>query len=76
MKVAVVYTSTTPELIADLERELRSVMPADVTIANYQDPSILAEVCDSSAGCPFDQYVHEGCFGRCRCYPECMFVCW
>lgn len=44
MKVAVVYTSTTPELIADLERELRSVMPADVTIANYQDPSILAEV--------------------------------
>ncbi|WP_432647697.1 aspartate/glutamate racemase family protein [Mitsuokella sp.] len=44
MKVAVVYTSTTPELIADLEAALKKVLPADVEIASYQDPSILAEV--------------------------------
>jgi len=44
MKVALVYTSTTPELIALLEKEVQQVLPQDTEIVSYQDPSILAEV--------------------------------
>lgn len=44
MKVALVYTSTTPELIALLEKEVQQVLPKDTEIVSYQDPSILAEV--------------------------------
>ena len=47
MKVALVYTSTTPELISDLETAVKKVLPNDVEIASYQDPSILAEVRDA-----------------------------
>lgn len=44
MKVALVYTSTTPELIELVEQEVGKVLPADTEIMSYQDPSILAEV--------------------------------
>jgi len=44
MKVALVYTSTTPELIELLEAEVHKVLPLDTEIVSYQDPSILAEV--------------------------------
>ena len=44
MKVGIVYTSTTPELIEDVDREVRGVLGEDVEIYAQQDPSILAEV--------------------------------
>lgn len=44
MKVALVYTSTTPELIELVEKEVRKVLPKDTEISSYKDPSILAEV--------------------------------
>lgn len=47
MKVALVYTSTTPELIDLVEKEVGAVLPADTEVASYQDPSILAEVRDA-----------------------------
>lgn len=47
MKVALVYTSTTPELIDLVEREVGAVLPRDTEVASYQDPSILAEVRDA-----------------------------
>ena len=47
MKVALVYTSTTPELIELVEQEVGAVLPKDTEVASYQDPSILAEVRDA-----------------------------
>lgn len=47
MKIGLVYTSTTPELIADLEREVRGRLGEDVEILSYQDPSILQEIRDA-----------------------------
>lgn len=44
MKVGIVYTSTTPELIEDVNREVRAVLGEEVEIYAQQDPSILAEV--------------------------------
>ena len=44
MKVGLVYTSTTPELIADVEREVRGQLGDDVELFSQQDPSILAQV--------------------------------
>lgn len=44
MKIGVVYTSTTPELIELVERELRAQVGAEATFLSYQDPSILADV--------------------------------
>lgn len=44
MKVALIYTSTTPELIQMVEREVKAILPADTEILSYQDPSILADV--------------------------------
>ncbi|WP_378954411.1 aspartate/glutamate racemase family protein [Pelosinus sp. sgz500959] len=44
MKVALVYTSTTPELIELVEKEVRQLLPQGTEIISYQDPSILAEV--------------------------------
>ena len=43
MKAGIVYTSTTPELIAMLNSEVKQVL-GDVEIYEQQDPSILAEV--------------------------------
>lgn len=47
MKTALVYTSTTPELIELVEREVRANLGDDVEIISMQDPSILAEVRDA-----------------------------
>ena len=44
MKVGLIYTSTTPELIADVEREVKNQLGTEVEILSLQDPSILAEV--------------------------------
>lgn len=44
MKVGIVYTSTTPELIETLNTEIRKNLGDRAEIINYQDPSILAEV--------------------------------
>ena len=44
MKVALVYTSTTPELIDMVEREVRDNIGQDAEILSLQDPSILAQV--------------------------------
>lgn len=44
MKVAVVYTSTTPELIELVEKELHKTVGEDVELISSSDPSILAEV--------------------------------
>ena len=44
MKVALVYTSTTPELIDMVEREVRENIGQDAEIISLQDPSILAQV--------------------------------
>lgn len=47
MKVALVYTSTTPELIELVEKEVGDVLSRETEVASYQDPSILAEVRDA-----------------------------
>lgn len=47
MKIALVYTSTTPELIELVEREVGNALPKDTEIISYQDPSILADVRDA-----------------------------
>jgi Asp/Glu/hydantoin racemase len=44
MKVGLVYTSTTPELIADVEREVKAQLGNDVELYSLEDPSILADV--------------------------------
>ena len=44
MKAALVYTSTTPELIELVEKLVKEALPQGTEIASYQDPSILAEV--------------------------------
>ena len=44
MKVALVYTSTTPELIQLVNEEVGKVLPKETEILIYQDPSILADV--------------------------------
>ena len=44
MKVGIVYTSTTPELIECVNEEIRKNLGDTPEILNYQDPSILAEV--------------------------------
>ncbi|MDF2874601.1 MAG: hypothetical protein K0R22_1284 [Sporomusa sp.] len=44
MKIALVYTSTTPELIELVEKEVRQLLPQDTEVISNQDPSILAEV--------------------------------
>ena len=44
MKLGIVYTSTTPELIECVNEEIRKNLGDVPEILNYQDPSILAEV--------------------------------
>lgn len=44
MKAALVYTSTTPELIELVEREVRKNIGEEAELISMQDPSILAEV--------------------------------
>lgn len=47
MKIALVYTSTTPELIELVEREVRANIGEAAEIISLQDPTILAEVRDA-----------------------------
>lgn len=44
MKVGLVYTSTTPELIECVEREVRGQLGEDTDIYSQQEPEILSEV--------------------------------
>ncbi len=44
MKVGLIYTSTTPELIQVVEEEVRKQLGEDVEMYSLQDPSILADV--------------------------------
>lgn len=44
MKAALVYTSTTPELIELVEREVRENIGPEAELLSLQDPGILAEV--------------------------------
>lgn len=44
MKAALVYTSTTPELIELVEREVRKNIGEDASLISLQNPEILAEV--------------------------------
>lgn len=42
MKAALVYTSTTPELIELVEREVKKNLGADAQILSYQNPDVLS----------------------------------
>lgn len=44
MKIGLVYTSTTPELIELVEKEVKNQLGEDVELYSQQDPSILADV--------------------------------
>ncbi len=44
MKVGLIYTSTTPELIELVEQEVKKQLGSDVELFSLQDPSILADV--------------------------------
>ena len=44
MKIGIVYTSTTPELIETVNGEIQKQRGSEPELLNYQDPSILAEV--------------------------------
>lgn len=44
MKIGIVYTSTTPELIETVNGEIQKQLGSEPELLNYQDPSILAEV--------------------------------
>ncbi len=53
MKLAVVYTVTTPQLTAGIDGELRKNLAGiDVDIASYADPSILQEARDNNGLTP------------------------
>lgn len=43
MKIGIVYTSTTPELIECIEKEIISNIGNDVSFLSFQDPSILED---------------------------------
>ena len=43
MKVAVIYTSTTPELIEDVNNEIHNMLGSDTEVICFSDASILAE---------------------------------
>ena len=47
MKVGLIYTSTTPELIELVEQEVKKQLGEEVEMLSLQDPSILADVRDA-----------------------------
>jgi len=47
MKVGLIYTSTTPELIELVEEEVKKQLGGEVELYSLQDPSILAETRDA-----------------------------
>ena len=44
MKVGLIYTSTTPELIEDVEREVRAQLGEDAVLYSLEDPTILTDI--------------------------------
>lgn len=44
MKIGLVYTSTTPELIASVEREIKQAVGAGAEFLSFSDPTIIAEI--------------------------------
>ena len=66
MKLGIVYTSTTPELIECVNEEIRKNLGDTPEILNYQDPSILAGkrawLCNSRSCSTPCRNVHAGCF--------------
>ena len=44
MKVGLIYTSTTPELIELVEQEVKKQLGGEAELFSLQDPSILADV--------------------------------
>jgi hypothetical protein len=53
MKIAAVYTSTTPELISDVEAELKANFAGEtVEIVSYKNPGILQEARDNGGVTP------------------------
>ncbi|MEG1847745.1 MAG: aspartate/glutamate racemase family protein [Lachnospiraceae bacterium] len=48
MKIGLVYTSTTPELIEQLENEVKMQLGSDMELLSYEDASILADVRESN----------------------------
>ena len=70
MKIAVIYTATTPELTAGIEEELKKNLAGiAVEVANYQNPAILQEAKENgglTANCArklmdlYEQGVDEG----------------
>lgn len=44
MKIGIVYTSTTPELIENVNSELRKNFQENIELMTYQDPSILMDI--------------------------------
>lgn len=44
MKIGLVYTSTTPELIELVNKEVRAQLGSDTELLHYEDPSILSEI--------------------------------
>ena len=47
MKVGLIYTSTTPELIELVEQEVKKQLGDEVELYSLEDPSILAEIRDA-----------------------------
>lgn len=47
MKVGIVYTATTPESVEAINGEIRKRLCDETEIMNYQDPTILTEVCEN-----------------------------
>ena len=45
MKVGIVYTATTPESVEAINAEIREKLGKQIEIINYQDSTILEEVC-------------------------------
>lgn len=44
MKIGLIYTSTTPELVEIVEKEVREQLGSEAELISFQDPTILAEV--------------------------------
>ena len=47
MKIGLIYTSTTPELIHLVEEEIKKAVGKNICLVSWQDPSILAQVRES-----------------------------
>lgn len=47
MKVGLIYTGTTPELIEDVEREVRAQIGSEAELFTLADPTIIADVRDA-----------------------------